>query len=90
MWVTGRNPFGQSTVFGVGHDYPPQYAAMYGDQVGATAVGIQTRHERDVPYWPAENCHNWKETWVHPAVRWLEIMRFLDLPADQVQKSRRD
>ena len=69
MWVIGRNPFGESTVFGVGYDYPPQYAAMFGDQLGATAVGIQTRHERDVPYWPAENCHNWKETWVHPAVR---------------------
>jgi len=90
MWVTGRNPFGQSTIFGVGHDYPPQYAAMYGDQVGATAVGIQTRHERDVPYWPAENCHNWKETWVHPAVRWLEIMRYLDLPAGQGRESQRD
>lgn len=77
MWVIGRNPFGQSQMFGVGYDYPPQYAAMFGDQVGATAVGIQTRHERDVPYWPTENCHNWKETWVHPAVRWLQMMPFL-------------
>lgn len=77
MWVIGRNPFSESTIFGVGYDYPPQYAAMLGDQVGATAVGIQTRHERDIPYWPVENCHNWKETWLHPAIRWLELMPYL-------------
>ncbi len=77
MWMVGRNPFGQSTVFGVGYDYAPQYSAMYGDHVGSTAVGIQSRHDHDTPYWPAENCHNWKETWVHPAVRWLQVMRYL-------------
>lgn len=73
-WTVGRNPFGQSLMFGEGHDYPPQYTAMSGDMVGSLPVGIQTRENRDVPYWPAANCYNYKEVWVHPSSRWLGIM----------------
>jgi hypothetical protein len=73
-WVLGRNPFCQSTMYGEGHDYAPQYTAMSGDMVGSLPVGIQTHFERDVPYWPAGNCYNYKEVWVHPSSRWLWLM----------------
>jgi hypothetical protein len=48
-WVMGRNPFVQSTMWGEGYDYAPQYSAMSGDLVGSLPVGIQTRGDRDIP-----------------------------------------
>lgn len=80
-WVMGRNPFVQSTMWGEGYDYAPQYTAMSGDIVGSLPVGIQTRGDNDIPYWPTENCHNWKEIWVVPVSRWIWIMRDLAGPA---------
>jgi hypothetical protein len=81
QWVMGRNPFVQSTMWGEGYDYAPQYSAMSGDIVGSLPVGIQTRGNGDAPYWPAENCHNWKEVWVLPVARWFSLMRDLSGPA---------
>jgi hypothetical protein len=80
-WVVGRNPFAQSTMYGEGYDYAPQYTAMSGDMVGTLPVGIQTRANNDVPYWPAANCYNYKEVWVHPSSRWLWLMCDLAGPA---------
>jgi hypothetical protein len=73
-WVVGRNPFCQSTMWGEGYDFAPQYTAMSGNLVGGLPVGIQTHFNRDTPYWPTENCYNWKEIWVHPSSRWLGIL----------------
>ncbi len=80
-WVVGRNPFVQSMMWGEGYDYAPQYSAMSGDIVGALPVGIQAHRNADAPYWPTENCHNWKEVWVHPVGRWIWLMRDLAGPA---------
>jgi len=80
-WVVGRNPFVQSTMWGEGYDYAPQYSAMSGDIVGSLPVGIQAHRNADIPYWPTENCHNWKEVWVHPVARWIWLMRDLAGPA---------
>lgn len=80
-WTLGRNPFCQSLMYGEGHDFAPQYSAMSGDMVGSLPVGIQTRLDADAPYWPADNCYNYKEVWVHPSSRWLFI--FADLCAAQ-------
>jgi hypothetical protein len=55
--------------------------AMSGDMVGSLRVGIQTRENRDVPYWSTANCYNHAEVWVHPSVRWLELMCDLYGPA---------
>ncbi|MBN2137079.1 MAG: glycoside hydrolase family 9 protein [Sedimentisphaerales bacterium] len=74
QWVVGRNPFSQSTMYGEGYDYAPQYTAMSGDMCGSLAVGIQSHFNADVPYWPADNCYNFKEVWVHPSARWLSVM----------------
>jgi hypothetical protein len=76
-WVMGRNPFVQSTMWGEGYDYAPQYTAMSGDIVGSLPVGIQAHRNGDQPYWPTENCHNWKEVWVHPVARWFWLARDL-------------
>jgi hypothetical protein len=74
QWVVGRNPFAQSTMYGEGYDYGPQYSAMSGDLVGSLPVGIQTRLEKDFPFWPTSTCYNYKEVWVHPSARWLSIL----------------
>jgi hypothetical protein len=73
-WTVGCNPFGQSLMYGEGYDYTPQYTAVSGDIVGSLPVGIQTNIHRDIPYWPAQNCYNYKEVWVHPSSRWLWLM----------------
>jgi hypothetical protein len=73
-WTLGRNPFAQSLMYGVGHNYTPQYTAMSGDITGTLPVGIQTRLAEDLPYWPAANCYNYAEVWVHPVSRWLALM----------------
>ena len=86
QWVVGLNPFAESTMFGEGHGYAPQYTAMSGDLVGSLPVGIQTRGPADQPYWPSSNCYNYKEVWVHPSSRWLAIQR--DLANAPLRRSR--
>ena len=81
QWVVGRNPFVESLMWGEGYDYAPQYTAMSGDIVGSLPVGIQSHRNADAPYWPTENCLNWKEVWVHPVGRWIWLMRDLAGPA---------
>ena len=78
QWVVGMNPFCQSTMYGEGHDYAPQYTATSGDIVGGLPVGIQTSRNHDQPFWPADNCYNFKEIWVHPSSRWLAILADLE------------
>ena len=80
-WVVGKNPFSQSLMYGEGYDYAPLYTAMSGDMVGSLPVGIQTSKAKDVPYWPVNNCYNYKEVWVQPSARWLWLMSDLSGPA---------
>lgn len=80
-WVIGRNPFSQSTMWGEGYDYPPLYTPMSGDIVGGIPVGIQTRGENDVPYWPVQSTWTYKEIWQNPVARWMYLMRDLAGPA---------
>jgi hypothetical protein len=78
QWVVGRNPFVQSTMYGEGRLFCSLYSAMSGQIAGALPVGIETRGDRDVPYWPASNYPNWKEVWVHPVSRWMAIVNELE------------
>ena len=71
-------------MYGEGYDYASQYSAMSGNMVGQMPVGIQTRLNRDIPYWPTSNCYVFKETWVFPPARWLWIMQDLVGPARAV------
>jgi hypothetical protein len=77
----GRNPFVQSTMYGEGYDWTQQYTVSSGDIVGALPVGIQTRGNRDLPYWPSQNCYVYKEVWGHPVGRWFWLMQDLAGPA---------
>lgn len=47
---------------------------MSGNIAGSLPVGIQTSREKDIPYWPVNNCYNYKEVWVQPSARWLWLM----------------
>jgi hypothetical protein len=78
QWVVGRNPFVQSTMYGEGRLFCSLYNAMSGQISGALPVGIETRGDRDVPYWPTSNYPNWKEVWVHPVARWMAIVNNLE------------
>jgi hypothetical protein len=80
-WIIGRNPFSQSTMYGEGYDFPPLYAPFPGNVVGALPVGLQTRGDHDVPYWPVQSTWTYKEVWVHPVARWIWLMRDLAGPA---------
>ncbi len=80
-WVIGRNPFAQSTMWGEGYDFAPQYTPSSGDMVGSLPVGIQTRGDKDIPYWPVQNTWTYKEVWVHPVARWIWLMTDLAGPA---------
>jgi hypothetical protein len=80
-WIIGRNPFSQSTMYGEGGDFAPLYAPFPGNVVGALPVGVQTRGDHDVPYWPVQSTWTYKEVWVHPVARWIWLMRDLAGPA---------
>jgi hypothetical protein len=74
QWLVGRNPFTQSTIYGVGYDWAQQYSVSSGDFVGALPVGMQNRGNTDLPYWPSQNTYVYKEVWVHAASRWLWLV----------------
>ncbi len=74
-WIMGKNPFGQSTMYGAGYDFPPLYTPSSGDIVGALPVGIQTKGDADIPYWPVQNTWTYKEVWIHPVNQWIGVMR---------------
>jgi hypothetical protein len=81
QWIVGRNPFVQSTMYGEGYDWAQQYSVSSGDFVGAMPVGMQSRGNTDLPYWPSQNMYVYKEVWVHPVARWLWMMvDLLDSP----------
>jgi hypothetical protein len=74
QWIVGRNPFVQSTIYGEGYDWSQQYSVSSGDFVGSMIVGMQSRGDSDLPYWPQANMYVYKEVWVHTASRWLWLM----------------
>jgi hypothetical protein len=74
FWTVGKNPFGQSLIWGEGYNYPQQYCPLPGETVGQIPVGIQTRGNEDVPYWSQFNYCTFKEVWVKPAGKWLSLI----------------
>src|SRR5688572_6809530 len=77
QWIVGRNPFVQSTMYGEGYDWAQQYSVSSGDIVGSLPVGMQSRGNTDLPYWPQQNMYVYKEVWVHSTSRWLWLMEDL-------------
>ena len=77
QWIVGRNPFAQSTMYGEGYGWMQQYSVSSGDFVGSLPVGMQSRGDLDVPYWPAQNTYVFKEVWVHSTSRWIWLVEEL-------------
>ncbi len=73
-WVSGKNPFSQSLIYGEGSNYAQQYTALAGEMVGEMPVGVQTRANEDRPYWPMANNATYKEVWGSVATRWLGVL----------------
>ncbi|MBO9617937.1 MAG: glycoside hydrolase family 9 protein [Niabella sp.] len=74
FWIVGRNPFGQSLIYGEGSNYPQLYTALPGETVGAIPVGMQSYYNEDQPYWPQFNTATYKEVWGASAARWLMVI----------------
>jgi hypothetical protein len=85
-WVVGRNPFTQSTMYGEGDNWAQQYSVSTGDIAGSLPVGMQSRGDTDLPYWPSQNTYVYKEVWVHPSARWLWLMEDLVAPVDSASR----
>lgn len=83
-WMWGKNPFGQSLVYGAGSRYCRQYAVLCGECVGEVPVGIETLDNEDVPYWPQNNNATFREVWVGAACRWLGLCA--QLPAAEQER----
>lgn len=79
-WTLGKNPFGQSLMYGEGENYGQQYTALLGETVGEMTVGVQTMANLDMPYWPPANIATYREVWTTPPTRWLWVAA--DLLAD--------
>jgi hypothetical protein len=81
-WVVGKNPFCQSLLYGEGHNYPEQAVFLPGTMVGQLPVGIQTRYDEDVPYWPPTNNATYKEVWLTVAGKWLSLVSAVTPPPE--------
>lgn len=73
-WMWGKNPFGQSLVFGMGQNYCRQYAVLTGESVGEVPVGVETLGNGDEPYWPQNNNATFREVWVGSACRYAQVL----------------
>lgn len=72
-WTLGKNPFGQSLMYGEGNNFGQQYTALLGETVGEMPVGVQTRANEDLPYWPQANIATYREVWTTPPGRWMWV-----------------
>lgn len=72
-WMWGKNPFGQSLIYGAGENYCRQYGVLCGECAGEIPVGVETRGNEDVPYWPQNNNATFREVWIGAASRWLGL-----------------
>jgi hypothetical protein len=74
FWIVGRNPFGQSLIWGEGSNYPQLYNALPGEMVGEIPVGMEARGNEDTPYWPQFNTATYKEVWGSSAGKWFSLI----------------
>jgi hypothetical protein len=74
FWIVGKNPFGQSLIWGEGSNYAQQYNALPGEMVGEIPVGMQSRFNEDTPYWPQFNTATYKEVWGSSAGKWFSLI----------------
>ncbi len=73
-WTVGKNPFGQSLIYGEGHNYPRMDSFSSGEMTGEMPVGIRTWGDEDTPYWPRTVNACYKEVWITSAGKWLSLV----------------
>ena len=73
-WTVGKNPFGQSLIYGEGYRYPSLDSFSSGEIVGEIPVGIRSFENDDVPYWPQTNNACYKEVWMTSAGRAFSLL----------------
>ena len=73
-WTVGKNPFGQSLIYGEGHNYPQLNTFSSGEMTGEMPVGIRTLGNDDVPYWPQTNNACYKEVWITSEGKWMSLI----------------
>lgn len=73
-WTVGKNPFGQSLIYGEGHNYPQMNSFSSGEITGEMPVGIRTLGDDDIPYWPQTNNACYKEVWLSTAGKWISLL----------------
>ncbi len=73
-WTVGKNPFGQSLIYGEGHNYPRMDSFSSGEMTGEMPVGIRTWGNEDIPYWPRTVNATYKEVWVTSAGKWISLV----------------
>jgi len=72
-WTVGKNPFGQSLIYGEGYNYPQMDSFSSGEITGEMPVGIRSLGDEDIPYWPQTNTACYKEVWVTSAGKWITL-----------------
>ena len=73
-WILGKNPFASSTMYGEGYNYHPLYVAYSRQMVGSLPVGIMTKGDLDLPYWPTYDNAVFKEIWGHTTGKYLWVL----------------
>jgi len=73
-WILGKNPFASSTMYGEGYNYHPLYVAYSRQMVGSLPVGIKTKGNADLPYWPVINNAVYKEIWGHTTGKYFFVL----------------
>lgn len=73
-WTVGKNPFGQSLIYGEGRLYPQMSSFSSGELTGEMPVGIRSAGDADVPEWPAVNNACYKEVWTTVAGKWFSLL----------------
>lgn len=80
-WTLGRNPFGQSLMFGVGYNYQSLFAYCTRNYVGGLPVGMDS-FSNDAPYWHGSNYATSKEIWIGTTNRFMGAVAAFTAPMD--------
>lgn len=70
-WTLGLNPFSTSLMYGEGYNYHNLYVAFSKQIVGALPVGMMTKGNLDMPYWPDYTNAVFKEIWGNTTGKFL-------------------
>ncbi len=73
-WIWGKNPSGQSIMYGMGRRYCQMYGMNTGEITGQLPVGMESYENEDTHYWPQGNNATYKEVWTSPSRSYLWVM----------------